>query len=284
MKNEIFISLISVSLKSFAESTRPIYLSELNIFAGYIEPRPLSEATNSDAMTYLNYLHARTIDGQPLAQKTIRRKIDSLISMYDMALDFGGCAENPFVRASKLVRRMKRKPKRATRAIPYSDVIETIRTIENARDRALMSVLFGAGLRVSEALGLCAVNVSEHGRNLGLLVQTSKTNKTRCVMLPIWASKFLRDYLSDLNLECGELLFGISRAWATGLCKRYFGASAHSARYTHISYLLDQGVPIYDIARAVGHEQIQTTMLYDKRRKNYDTSVCVLADFLEIEK
>ena len=52
-----------------------------------------------------------------------------------------------------------------------------------------------------------------------------------------------------------------------------FKISPHSARATFISILLDEEVPIADVAREVAHSSISTTQIYDKRRKTIKKSL-----------
>ena len=52
-----------------------------------------------------------------------------------------------------------------------------------------------------------------------------------------------------------------------------FSVSPHSARATFISLLLDEEVPIIDVAREVAHSSIKTTQEYDKRRKTIRESL-----------
>jgi len=290
MDNDQFISMTEVMLLTYAESSRPIYRSVLAQFTRKLGKKRLADASGPDAYAYFTHLHGRRIKGQPLAGKTIKHHTDILSAIYDSALDFGGCTENPFARVSTMARRIKAIPKRETRAIEFAEVLAGINEhhgAETDRDRALLAVLFGGGLRVTEAITIRLEDIKEMQPNVCLMVNTGKTRKVRPVTLPVWASKYVLKHIRSAGLESGWLFPSsfykgekhISRMWASEICNDVFGGRAHTARYTHVSYLLEQGVPVPDIARAVGHVRIQTTMGYDKRHKNFKTCVSRFADF-----
>lgn len=290
MNNDQFISMVEVMLLTYAESSRPIYRSALRDFARHLKHKQLSSAGASDAYGYFTHLHERKIKGEPLAPKTIKHKVDILSAIYDSALDFGGCTENPFERVGTIARRIKAVQKRETWAVPFEDVvagIEKHQSTEAVRDRALLAVLFGGGIRVSEAISIRVEDIQAIEPNTYLMVNTSKTRKVRPITLPVWASRYVAKHIRTADLSGGWLFPSsffkgkkhISRMWASEICHHAFGGRAHTARYTHVSYLLEQGVPVPDIARAVGHERIQTTMGYDKRRKDFKTCATRLAVF-----
>lgn len=290
MKNDQFLSMVEVMLLTYAESSRPIYLSTLNKFARHLGNKPLSQAAQEDAYSFFTHLHKLKVKGQTLAPKTIKHNINCLTAIYDSALDFGGCRENPFTRVVTMARRIKAVPRRETWAVEFDEVVKGIdehTSSDSLRDRALLAILFGGGVRVSEAVSIRVEDIKEIKPNVCIIVNTSKTGKDRPVTLPVWASQYVRRYISSAALSAGWLFPSsfhkgekpISRDWASQICFEAFGGRAHTARYTHVSYLLDQGVPVPDIARAVGHERIQTTMGYDKRQKNFKRCVSRLADF-----
>ena len=276
-------------LNSFAETSRVTYLSELGLFAEFLGAKPLSEARSEDAMLYLSHLHERRVADRPLANKTIRRKIDSLVSMYDGAIDFGGITENPFIRAVRHVRRLRKEYKREPRHVEFDEVLEILKRTDSIRNRAIFAILFGGGLRRSELAILRRVDVEilSDGR-VGLRVQCSKKHiaKVRPVTLPTWASAYVVDYLEkSIKLEYlfSTVEAGVERhinpKRISDLCFNAFGMRAHSCRHTFVSYLLSRGVPLYDVARAVGHEHISSTLVYDRRRIDFSTSVASQADF-----
>lgn len=291
MENDYFISMIEIALNNFEPSTQVTYLGELNIFAKFLGPKKLSEATTVDGYDYLGFVQKQTWGGSPLANKTIKRKFDSLVTMYDAALDFGGARENPFGRVIKMVRRLKRQHKRPPTKVDFSEVIKILEKTHSVRDRAIFAILFGGGLRRSELVRLKRSDVTVlQGGSLGLRVKTSKLKvvKYRPVTLPIWASEHLRKHIDQMP-GCLEFLFSslrsgqeqpLSGKYISEICFQNFGKRAHTCRYTHISYLLSKGVPVPDVARAVGHEHITSTMMYDLRSLTFEDCASQGADYL----
>lgn len=274
MENDIFINNVEVMLKSFAESSRPTYLSELNLFSEFLGDKPLSKADEFDAFEYLKHIHARTIRGKPLANKTIKRKIDSLVSMYDSALDFRGVEANPFIRVVRHTRRLKLILKREPVALPFDKVKSIVGSALSPRDRALLAILIGGGLRNTEVrlLERSDVKFLDNG-SVGIAVRCAlKRGKPRPVTLPDWASEHLMEYLNfsvPLRYIFSSIVAGeerpLSRKIVSDICYSHIGHRSHACRHTLVSYLLSIGTPLPDVARAVGHKHITSTMIYDSR-------------------
>jgi len=289
-KDALF-KMLEYAHKKFAEATRMSYYQELLFFTRYLKRQP-SKAKRFDALGYYEFLQKckSCHDGRPLASKTIKRKILSLYSIYEDGVALEVVKENPFDRVAKFAREIKITLKRPPRMVPFEEVSSTIKDLDSPRLRAKMSILFGGGLRVSELVALKTEDVKELGEYIGLNVTTAKTNIPRAVTLPLWASKYVRAYIATHK---GLYLFPspntgglkpVTRKWVSNLCYKIFGCRAHSARHTHISYLLAKGLPLADIAKSVGHQSITSTMLYDRRILDFESSVSREADYKTLKK
>lgn len=287
IKNEKFIEMIKFALKKFAESTQLSYLAELMFFAKFLGNKPLAAAMPTDAMSYFQGLHDAVSchDGKPLASKTIRRKILSLYSIYDDAFNLDLMLCNPFEKVAKFARQIRVEYKREPRHIEFNKVKFFVNKSESLRDKAIFAVLFGGGLRVSELLKLKLSDITYLNDSIGLKVKNSKKPGYRPVTLPAWASTILADYLphSGQNWLFPSPIGGgtkaLTRKWVSNLVFETFGLRAHGARHTHISYLLSKGLPIYEIARAVGHDSITSTMIYDRRSLDFNSCASIEADY-----
>ncbi|MCC6352781.1 MAG: tyrosine recombinase [Verrucomicrobiae bacterium] len=145
------------------------------------------------------------------------------------------------------------------------------------RDRAMLEVLYGCGLRVSELTGLRLENVMVEQ---GCLRVIGKGNKERVVPMAGAASAALRDYLARGRPELvrprtgGEVflnrhgkrlttarVWGIVRAVAraAGIKKR---AYPHALRHSFATHLLQNGADLRAIQEMLGHADISTTQVY----------------------
>jgi integrase/recombinase XerC len=146
---------------------------------------------------------------------------------------------------------------------------------ENIRDLAMLEVLYGSGIRVSE---LCGLNLSDIDNSRNTLNVIGKASKQRVVPLGIPAMKALSNYLTTAR---GELVNQLSAA-AVFLGSRgkridqrtvrevvykamkSVGASMgpHGLRHTAATHLLEGGADLRTVQEILGHASLSTTQIY----------------------
>lgn len=167
--------------------------------------------------------------------------------------------------------------------------------------RISMVMLFNLGLRRSELANLKMRDIYED-RGVKVLKIQGKGNKIRTLPLSGFVYSELRSYLANYEKFSGKLLTvddyllqssasnknevsmsgrAISRtvgvyAKRLGIHKR---VSAHSARATVISHLLENAVSPRDVADFAGHSSINTTTIYDKKRDGLKNSAAFKVNF-----
>ena len=160
---------------------------------------------------------------------------------------------------------------------------------QGVRDRAMLEVLYGSGLRVSE---LAALKVAEINLEDGFLVCRGKGGKERIVPLGRSSGRAVRRYLAEVRprLDPGgrEELFLSRRgrpftrqgvwkllrqhAVTAGLAARI---SPHVLRHSFATHLLERGADLRSVQLMLGHSQITTTQIYthvtrERLRRVYD--------------
>jgi integrase/recombinase XerD len=221
-----------------------------------------------------------------LSPATIARRVASLRSFFRHLVLIGAVTENPAaeLHLPKRVRRLPRtlSPGEAERLIDAAGGT----TPRALRDRALVELLYGAGLRVSEAVGLDRAAVDLDQR----LVRTiGKGNKERVVPIGRQAVDALRRYLSRgrpyldrrhrpelfLNAQGGAL----TRAGAFLILRRLAEKAGlepervhpHLLRHSFATHLLEGGADLRSVQEMLGHADLSTTELYthvtDRRRR-----------------
>jgi len=214
--------------------------------------------------------------GPPLAVATAQRRMSSLRSFLKF-LKREGCgpsADLPPTGGFK-------KPKTLPKALPINVLeslldIPDLSTPQGVRDRTLMEMIYGAGLRVSEAVGL---RLDEVDLTEGAARITGKRGKTRWVPLPRQTLEWIRTYLAEARpklirkalpvilvsdkgnrllrqtaykrLEHFAVLAGIEQ-----------GVSPHTLRHTYAVHLLKGGADLRAVQELLGHESIATTQVY----------------------
>lgn len=142
---------------------------------------------------------------------------------------------------------------------------------QQCRDRAILEVLYGCGLRVSEASGL---HVSDVFLEDGFVRVIGKGNKQRLVPLGEVAAECVRDYLMVRPFDTDDLFVNrsgrpLSRVSIFNLVKRQAMAagihkeiSPHTFRHSFATHLVENGADLRVVQEMLGHESILTTEIY----------------------
>lgn len=157
------------------------------------------------------------------------------------------------------------------------------------RDRAMLEVLYGSGVRISELTGL-------RGRDLlldeGLAIVRGKGDKQRLVPLGGSAARAVRRYLRDtrpgldVRGESDGVLFlnhhgrPLSRTGAWKIVRRHVEAAKaagkhlghvtpHTFRHTFATHLLENGADLAAVQEMLGHADISTTQIYTHVDRTY---------------
>lgn len=153
-------------------------------------------------------------------------------------------------------------------------------TAEGARDRALLEVLYGSGLRVSEICSLGLYAMDDH-----FLRVFGKGGKERIVPIGQKAVAAVDHYLGQFRLKGGERdepLFlskrgkRLERRTVWALIKRYGkqagiqkNISPHTLRHSFATHLLDNGADLRVIQELLGHSSISSTDRYTHVSKTH---------------
>jgi len=143
---------------------------------------------------------------------------------------------------------------------------------QRLKQRVIFSLIYSAGLRVSEASKLKITDIDSD--RMQIKIRNSKGNKDRYVPLSNYILKGLRKYIASSKPK--EYLFNgkekgaqlshnaiqASFRLAMKQAKINKEASLHTLRHTYATHLLEEGVDIVTIKELLGHSHIETTMMY----------------------
>lgn len=260
-------------------NTQVAYRRDVEAFADSVEARRGRAAKLPDLGVREVRAHLAELHGQ-LAASSIGRKLSALRSFGEFCRREGLLEEN----AVALIRR----PKLAHRlpvALPVEDIGQMIDAPQRPgptglRDRALLEVLYGAGLRVSEAVGLDLDDLRREGQQLTVRVRSGKGGKQRVVPLGRKAAEALDAWLAAraalvtarspaqavfLGTRGGRLSSRVARELVYRRCETT-GARAvvgpHGLRHSFASHLLQSGCDLRTIQSMLGHASLSTTQRY----------------------
>jgi integrase/recombinase XerC len=153
---------------------------------------------------------------------------------------------------------------------------ETRETWVLARDAAVMALLYGSGLRISEALGLKRRDVPKPGEG-DVLVVTGKGNKTRMVPVLQNVLQLIEDYAAVcpyaltpegpvfVGARGGPLsprIIQLAMARLRGALGLPDSATPHALRHSFATHLLSRGGDLRAIQELLGHSSLSTTQIY----------------------
>ena len=203
----------------------------------------------------------------------------------------GWCGSMGGHRLSSDVVKVALRSPRSTVQVRYTVITERevgaiLRAASSARDRAILGVLLGAGLRVAEAAALHVSDIIEElDGGVALFVRQGKGRKDRIVPIGVEVDGLLRDYLVESSRYLGNdgPLFlasdrGVSTRADAGLSTRALSrlvkemalaggiaakrVTPHSLRHTYAIRCLRAGGNVVAVAKLLGHSSIATTQRY----------------------
>jgi len=242
---------------------------------------PVSAVTADQLEQYTAELRAEGLSPATLARKTAATR-----SFFRHLQLVGARADNPAAEVS-LPRRTRKLPRTLSPGEAERLIAAAAGTRpRNLRDQALVELLYGAGLRVSEAIGLDKAGVDLSGR---LVRVVGKGGKERIVPIGRPAAEALRRYLAKgrpfldsrhrpelfLNARGGPLTragaFLILRKLAQTAGLDPLRVHPHLLRHSFATHLLEGGADLRSVQEMLGHADLSTTELYthvtDRRRR-----------------
>jgi len=266
--------------KNYSANTIAAYRNDLTQFLAFISdvsrlpPNADWSSVNRDhILSYILYLQDREY-----ASSTVARKIAAVKSFFRFIQETGVIQEDPTASiASPKVR--KRPPKALSHKQVERLLAESTKdhSPKGLRDRALMSLLYATGMRVTELISLDLTDVNLAARTIRC---TGRGNQERIVSLNDMATRALRDYLEHgrPNLGASEeerALFvnhrgrRLTRQGLWLIIKRYVQAAGiskevtpHTLRHSFALHMLNRGADLREVQQLLGHASISTTQAY----------------------
>ena len=281
----LYLEYLAVE-KGLASNTIQSYGRDLGSFLRFLkrDKTPWTAVREEDLA---RFVHAESRGG--LSARSMARRISALRSFFRFLVLSGFLKKDP---ASGLTSPSTwlSLPKVLT-VKEVESLLEATDTTtpQGLRDRAILEVLYGSGLRVSE---LVSVKRPDLNLDEGFLVCRGKGGKERIVPVGRAACGFVARYLGEVRprFEAGAnpVLFltrrgrGFTRQGLWKLLKRYAGKaglsakiSPHILRHSFATHLLERGADLRSVQLMLGHSQITTTQIYthvsrERLRQVYD--------------
>ncbi len=263
--------------RNFSSHTVLNYDIDLRDFTTFLELEGIETITEVNykvARRYLTYLHKKNFSKASLA-----RKISSLRSFFKFLQARGYVNDNPFLLLS-----LPKKDKKIPRFFYPEEIEELFNCIDmndplGERNLAIIELLYGSGLRVSE---LCSLTLDNLHLQRKIIIVKGKGNKERIVPITDSALEALNNYINNSRKELlmkahsnSSVLFlnhrgrKLTQRGVRDILTRLIdhsakisGISPHMLRHTFATHLLDNGADIRSVQELLGHSQIATTQIY----------------------
>lgn len=274
-----FIEYLSLE-RNYSQNTVLAYKNDLEKLNNYIKKNLLSLETD-DLRIYLKKQNH-------LSNKTIAHKISVFKAFYNFYLRSEKISSNPSL---NLIR-----PKQEVKLPEYLTLEEVstlleinIKTPYDARNKAILELLYSSGIRISELVSLEMSNLDLDNCIIRVM---GKGKKERIIPLGDYAitalTNYIENYRDEINKKNTNYIFinnlgtKISRQFIFKIIKLECqkkgirkNVSPHTLRHTFATHLLKNGADLRIIQELLGHENLSTTQIYthlsnDKLHQDYD--------------
>jgi integrase/recombinase XerD len=281
LDGEEFLTWLAVE-RGRAANTLAAYRRDLRAYENWLAGRGvgLGQVAEDDVTAYV--AHLRSAGRAPA---TVARALVSVRSFHRFLVDEGHTDADPTGEVGS-----PRVPQGLPKALSEEEVASLLGAVvgEDAtgrRDRAILELLYGTGIRISELVGLSLGDVSEDD---GVARVFGKGAKERVVPLGRYARLAIADWLTASGRGAmapvrwarrgdGEALFlnarggRLSRQGAWGIVRRYADKvglgdrlTPHVLRHSCATHMLDHGADIRVVQELLGHASIATTQVYTR--------------------
>ena len=263
------------SERNYSENTLKAYATDLGEFLDFLEDRGVSVAGvgTRDVRGYLAKLRA-----SGLGRSTVARRLAAIRSFYRYLHQYGEISKNPL-----LGLRTPRREQKLPRFLTVDDVTRLMDAPDasswpGVRDSAILETLYGAGLRVSELVGLDDQDLDLQQE---LLHVRGKGTKERLAPVGGCAVRALKTYLAardrrDFPDRDAHAVFLNSRKGGRltarsvrRIMQKYLNEagldgrlSPHSLRHSFATHMLNNGADLRTVQELLGHENLSTTQIY----------------------
>jgi len=263
-----------VAIERRAVLTKESYSLEISRFMDFLEAENTSLADVDAAFLSAYLAMRRAVD--KIDSRTAAKAVSALRSFFRFLIDERLVNDNPAETIESPKRRASLPEVMDKETIEaLLDTIDT-KNPRGCRDRCLYELIFSAGLRVSEAVGL---NIRDIDLENGIAKVRGKGSKDRIVLFGQPAAARLKEYLAQARprlagkVNKSQALFigrNGGRLSRKGIWKNYAKSAAlagtsshlHTLRHSFATALLKGGADLRTVQELLGHADLSTTQIY----------------------
>ena len=274
-----FSTVLSVD-RSLSNNTLGAYISDLKKLINFCENQDLTTLNKHHILAFINNLK-----NAGLSSRSIARIISSLKTFYKQQVLNETISSNPMqsIKTPKL-------PQKLPDVLSHEEITAIMEAIDyskpaGVREKTIVMLLYGSGLRVSELVSLKLNNLF---LDEGFIKVLGKGNKERVLPVTSRAYDSINKYIEHsrnifVNEKSNSYLFlgvrggQLSDREIRRIVKLRAGTFPHSLRHTFATHLLDGGADLRIVQELLGHNDPSTTQIYThvskkQMKKKYEQS------------
>lgn len=235
---------------NYSKRTIEVYCHYIDKFLKHYSDISPTKLTSSAFQKYLDNFKFTSTSQQ-------NQVINAIRFLYEKVLDR---------KYSKICFERPRKEKHLPQIIDSEHVLSSISKIQNLKHKAILTLAYSVGLRVSEVINLKIEDIDS--KRMIITIRQAKGNKDRIVPLSQNVLILFRDYYKQYRpkeyLFNGQFSLQYSSESCNKLVKHYLGKQYHFHQLRHSCFtsLLEKGTDLRIIQKLAGHSSSSTTEIY----------------------
>ena len=252
MKNQKIIKICEEKFiyLNYSPRTATNYLSHIKLFIASLGDKQIIHCNSIDFQSYLDNYKFTSVSQQ-------NQIINSIRFLYKEVLN---------KKYDKVSFKRPRAEKKLPRVIDGDFIKDKLSKIENLKHRAILTLTYSVGLRVSEIVNLKIEDIDS--TRMLIYIKNAKGKKDRIVPLSQTVLELLRDYFKQykphIYLFNGQKSINYSIKSCQLIYKKYIdqNSSIHTLRHSSFTNLLENGTDLRIIQKIAGHSSSKTTEIY----------------------
>lgn len=274
--------------------SKQMYGLALDDFLGWYEIQGFPGLSKATVNSYKTHLASST----DYAPATINAKLSAIKKLAREAADNGYIDEHIALSIDR-VKGQKTLGRKAGNWLTLEQSQKLLRTpdltkLKGYRDRAILAIMLGAGLRRSEVADLTFDHVQQRDGRWVIVDILGKGGRTRLVPIPSWSKQAIDEWAEQAGISSGHIFRSITIKEEIGdsitpqgianVVKQYakecgFTLAAHDLRRTYAKLSREGGSEIPQIQKSLGHASAQTTEAYINETQDLTNAPC---DFIRL--
>ena len=246
-----------LKIKRYAKSTIKTYISQIKMFLSFFR-KDAKSISISEIEMYIR----KCVEQDKISFSTQKAVLGTIKLFYKLVFDKDIAIEYLYP---------SRQEYKLPNVLSQKEVKTLLENISNIKHKALLSLIYSGGLRISELLNLKIQDIDSD--RMRIYIKGSKNNRDREVMLSEKILELLRKYFREYKPK--EYLFEgqkggaysarsvqeiLKKALKKAGIKKH--ATVHTLRHSFATHLIENGTDIRIVQELLGHKNIKTTQIY----------------------